>query len=40
MDTLKIKFCDFHTTFNPEDNYIINTLRKECVVQLTNIPEL
>ena len=40
MDTLKINFCDFHTNFNPEDNYIINTLRKEFAVEVTNIPEL
>ena len=40
MLKLKIKFCDFHTHFNPEDNYIINTLRKELDIEVTNNPEL
>lgn len=39
MKKIKIKFVDFWGDFNPKDNFIINTLRKEYECVLSEVPD-
>ena len=39
MKRIKIKFIDFWGDFNPQDNFIINTLRKDYVCELSDTPD-
>lgn len=39
MKVIRIKFVDFWGDFNPQDNFIINTLRKKYVCELSDSPD-
>ena len=37
--TIKINFADFWSDFNPNDNFIINVLRKQYDVDVVDKPD-
>ncbi len=39
MKTIKIKFCDWYTGFNEEDNWLTNLLRKDYNIEFSDEPD-
>ncbi len=39
MKTIKVAFTDFWPDFNPQDNFLINSLKQNFIVELSNNPD-